>query len=988
MNAAMPEVRRETTQQGILFSIVDSSGPVAPSLWALKADVLSPAGRRAIPVLLSLLTDDRVSGTEADSILVPYKTLASRSAFDLERLGLPEPAPVTILIENDGLLTDPGFRFRYEILRLDGRPLMGWRRDGIFLSAGTRQWTLPDPLYSLLDRIDAFNATPAESVDERFRRWSEIRHLLPEDADVDEYLQGTQVGFASSFTLDVRAAEDGSVTFDPVLVRPRSVIDPEPEHDLDDPDSIGREDGQMPSLPEAVAQSLMGQFTRYSSARSRYALEGGWFVAVDEPLRQALQVVREMQQASPAERRTFASNPSAVLRERLSESLQEEELEKLFYEPPDYGQRVASAGVWKPKVLPFLKQAAEPWLPPEILGILIDGQEVRIRPEHLAGVRADIQSAIEQSKAAVEYEGRQIPANEETLGILDTLQQEVDRAQGTGKPPLEPKQPVERHVLLLEERDNLLELGYAPTEWKHREGEPRVPPGLLSSLKPHQRQGLEWLQRHWLDGSPGALLADDMGLGKTLQVLAFLLWMKRQPGFRSRDQRPILVVAPTGLLANWVDEHNLHLERPGLGAPLRAYGEGLKEIRREHTRGVTEAGAGAPVLHVSRAQEAAWVLTTYETLRDYVHSFGRVSWSVAVLDEAQKIKNPGALISEECKAVASKADFVIPMTGTPVENRLADLWSIVDTCQPGVLRDLNSFVRQYDTNRDPTGGELRQLKELITHRDSPPPSRPGLMLRRMKWQELRGLPEKHSAELKAEMPSDQATAYDAVVAKARGAGKDRGGMLQALHHLRSVSLHPRPLSDTDTDDRYIAASARLEQAFRVLDGIAENGERALIFLESRDMQPILQGMIQRRYSLDHPPMVINGSVAGDSRKQMVKRFQKGDGFDCMILSPKAGGVGLTLTSANHVIHLSRWWNPAVEDQCTDRIYRIGQEKPVYIHIPLAIHPRHREHSFDVKLHALLERKRSLSMQVLGLAPSAGGRADLDELYGDTVIGTA
>jgi len=170
--------------------------------------------------------------------------------------------------------------------------------------------------------------------------------------------------------------------------------------------------------------------------------------------------------------------------------------------------------------------------------------------------------------------------------------------------------------------------------------------------------------------------------------------------------------------------------------------------------------------------------------------------------------------------------------------------------------------------------------------------------------------------------------------------------------------------------------------FETLDQVRHDGDKALIFLESLEMQKYLAALIKRRYALADLPMIISGEVSGSKRQERVDRFQSDPNFDAMILSPKAGGVGLTLTRANHVIHLSRWWNPAVEDQCTDRVYRIGQDKPVHVYYLQAVHPTISEHSFDVKLHALLDRKRALSRQLL--LPSSFADGDASELYNETV----
>jgi SNF2 family DNA or RNA helicase len=205
-----------------------------------------------------------------------------------------------------------------------------------------------------------------------------------------------------------------------------------------------------------------------------------------------------------------------------------------------------------------------------------------------------------------------------------------------------------------------------------------------------------------------------------------------------------------------------------------------------------------------------------------------------------------------------------------------------------------------------------------------------------------------------------------------------------LHGLRKVSLIAEPLGIEGLTDTDVDASARLKASIQILDELHDRGEKALLFVEYLDLQEALIPYLQRRYDLPKPPLRISGSVSGTKRKQKVDEFQsRGQGeFDVMLLSPKAGGVGLTLTAANHVIHLSRWWNPAVEDQCTDRVYRIGQTKTVQVHIPLAIHPRFQEHSFDVNLHALLERKRELSRSVL--APSVATDQDMAHLFASTV----
>jgi hypothetical protein len=314
------------------------------------------------------------------------------------------------------------------------------------------------------------------------------------------------------------------------------------------------------------------------------------------------------------------------------------------------------------------------------------------------------------------------------------------------------------------------------------------------------------------------------------------------------------------------------------------------------------------------------------------------------------------------------ADFIIGLTGTPIENRMEDLWSIMDIVDPGRLGDLKSFSARYGS------AEVAALEELRDHLLSSDDGAPTPILRRLKSNELEGLPKKTTHARRRPMPPVQAQAYADLVAQAKNA--EGFGTLQALHGLRSISLHPMAPSSAASrqQDDYIAGSARTMELFSILDAISEKREKALIFLESLELQDYLALMIKERFKLAERPLLINGQVNGELRQNRVNAFQQRRGvFDVMILSPRAGGVGLTLTTANHVIHLSRWWNPAVEDQCTDRVYRIGQTREVHVYFPMAIHPNFDDGSFDALLDSLLERKRALSRRML--IPPISARRD-------------
>jgi HJR/Mrr/RecB family endonuclease len=332
----------------------------------------------------------------------------------------------------------------------------------------------------------------------------------------------------------------------------------------------------------------------------------------------------------------------------------------------------------------------------------------------------------------------------------------------------------------------------------------------------------------------------------------------------------------------------------------------------------------------------------------------------------QKVKSPSSLLTRAAKTLNS--NFVLGLTGTPIENQLTDLWCLMDIIIPGTLGDLKSFCKDYQPSDE---SQLETLRKAML---DPSAAGPAPVLRRMKADHLDGLPKKHIHVRRRVMQGVQAQNYSDIVTRAKD--PESGPILETLHFLRGVSLHPTwpPATEIVDPKSFIEQSARLTETFLILDEIAAQREKVLIFLESLDLQEHLALIIQKRYKLARRPMQINGEVSGEKRQDLVDKFQSELGsFDVMILSPRAGGVGLTLTSANHVIHLSRWWNPAVEDQYTDRVYRIGAKRDVHIYYPLAVHPLYNDSSFDELLHALLEKKRLLSRRML--VPPADSDAD-------------
>jgi SNF2 family DNA or RNA helicase len=488
------------------------------------------------------------------------------------------------------------------------------------------------------------------------------------------------------------------------------------------------------------------------------------------------------------------------------------------------------------------------------------------------------------------------------------------------------------------------------------------PIGTRTPFKPHQDVGFKWLVDSWLAGWPGVLLADDMGLGKSYQALAFLAWMKRNQDVAAkqgvRRQLPILVVAPTALLENWIKESKAHLYDGTLGSNRAdIFGSSLKKFRN-----TDPATSATEALNWRKIEEHDWVLTTYETLADYQTSFARIPFAVGVFDEIQKIKDPGTLNAVSSKSV--NAEFVLGLSGTPVENRIEDLWSVMDRVCPGFLGDLKVFSSSY---KDAKIEDYRVLSDMIM---KPIDGAPAIVLRRMKVDVLEGLPPKTIDAKHVKMPDVQATKFEEIVKDWNGAqARGRGAMLDLVQKLRAVSLFPGDPKKSDLTTRkgvaeWTGQSARLVRTFEILHELEAKGQRGLVFVEHRGMQTLLAQAVSTEFGIE-PPIIINGATPGARRSDMVDEFEaRKTKFDLMVLSPKAAGVGLTILSANHVIHLSRWWNPAIEDQCNDRVYRIGAKLPVTIHIPIAVHPRFGDDSFDVQLDRLIEHKRKISHGLL------------------------
>ena len=477
------------------------------------------------------------------------------------------------------------------------------------------------------------------------------------------------------------------------------------------------------------------------------------------------------------------------------------------------------------------------------------------------------------------------------------------------------------------------------------------------SLKAHQEYGIAWLQNLYQYAPTqvsGCLLADDMGLGKTLQLLCFIGEYLET----AEDKKPALVVAPVSLLENWEAEINRFFSAK-FGKVLSLYGDNLKQrkipkhlissqLRNDY--GITN------LLEENWLGGADIVLTTYETMRDLEFSLGRVDWSIMICDEAQKIKVPTAMVTKAAKA--QKADFKIACTGTPVENSLVDLWCLFDFIQENLMGSLSEFNKEYrrpiEKKDDEDNAIIDELRQLIEPQ----------VLRRMKH-DVAELPAKHEINdcKNIEISTLQRTLYKQVSNDYRSLSEEghKGVMLKALHDMRMICAHPLNFQEKAT----IKDSPKAEWLINTLETIKQKNEKVIIFTEFRAIQVFLKRLLLERFGLN--VTTVNGdsntnSRVGLTRQGIIDKFQETNGFNVIILSTVAVGFGVNIQKANHVIHYTRSWNPAKEDQATDRAYRIGQDKEVYVYYP-SIAADDFE-TFEIKLDKLLSSKRSLADDML------------------------
>ncbi|TPL75952.1 DEAD/DEAH box helicase [Mesorhizobium sp. B2-3-15] len=955
----------------------DRSGLLGRFMRVKKVDLetLSGADRRLVLALADLKSTADGLGEavqiSADRITLGHRLAAALDNSTAVEIGLPALTDLTLRTDAEGVLGTEGFRLQVQWQRSGQQRTP--KRTGSLLETDRGLQRLPLWMLEAIQVAEGFRKSKDDA--EHWEALARFRKALEPGVDMSadsamarlsmtDFLSGLEVSLADGFSIS--PTHDG----DDFEVLPFA-------NERLDPDEVTSE-----AMAELAGPDL-AQFQRRLRERgalNAFRLAPGKFLVVDRSAGAALKVMADMQRAAPEERRAFVRNPRARITEaveaqlrrqsgfqELSSAAQEEAVEAaagpLFIETEEYSRfsdRVTGIETYSGNPIGEVASSGTTWLP-EVFTDEVLKRLDKLRTPELEELRDRLQTAIERGAATLSFEGIELPANGQTLHVLE------GRLQSRRPADEEPNHDdVGRNgPIILKTEVNFDDVSWRPIRGpRHSNLGDGVPYAIKTRLKDHQVESLGLQIESWKAGLPGILNADEQGLGKTLQTIAFLTWLNehmKRDGTAGRG--PMLIVAPTSLLENWELEVSQHVESPGLGHLIRLYGSatGARKLAGANGRDTLDGESRLDFSDIhgainTGAGHLTWILTTYTTLTNYQHSLGKIPFAVAVFDEIQNIKNPGTLAANAARAI--NADFRIGLTGTPIENSTVDLWAIMDQLTPGALGSLREFRDRYGTPDEDNMSELHS-RVFKTQNGLPP-----LAFRRLKETVARDLPTKSRFMHPRAMPPLQADRYEEARVKLASGGP--GAALKMLHHIRSVSVHPA-INAQEGAQEFIDASGRLAATFDILRRIKSARERALVFIESRQMQFRFMELVRAEFGLARVEL-INGDTPIQKRQAVVNRFQQhltnDGGFDLLVLGPKAAGTGLTLTAATHVIHLSRWWNPAVEEQCNDRVHRLGQTRPVTVHVPMAVHPEYREHSFDLLLQSLMQKKRKLASSAL------------------------
>jgi len=912
-----------------------------------------------------------------DGACCPYDSFLQihRLNFELTRLWT-DWSPFLLEIDRTSDLGRKDFYYKYRFkLGSDEVPL---ERIGYYVrrvATGTI-YHLDDQTYALVSAMDQFNSLPEDrkTKSASWLTFAKVKGCAEAvGADLDRYLASNDVVIPSRIALDIFPHRDGSISF-------------------------------VPRCKEISSDGFREAFLRNPDEQNVYSIDlaGNRRVRVvlDDEQREVLRRMKQAQHLRGEAKRSAIEHPeqyfdgvldSVILPYgRRVEGIGEFDFMSVPA-PPKRKETIFTLGL--PDELPSTPQAESSYQVPTHIECKEHGTNAPIRIDFpnqsgLRGFRELVGRAIANGTHSLHYEGRELIADEDLYKALGE-----GPTSSTDASPIKEGHKAKKYLLIYTDEEQLKDWDQQTVQDASRPIEQSLqferPASLLDEvkLKPHQVQGVEWLQNcHRLKPQRrGSLLADDMGLGKTLQLLTYVAWsIENDPdlGLNSpaAPWRPVLVIVPLVVLENevWQSEIKRFFKADGaVFEPVLAFhGNTVKAFKRKDTVG-REVVVGKSVLEIERFMDYRLVITNYETIVNYQHSFaqlieGKPIWSILITDEAQEYKTPSTKISHAIKALDPK--MRLACTGTPVENRLLDLWNLMDSLQPALLGTAKEFTRNFESaDENEAVAKLEALRERLLF------GKPNAFVVRRDKSELSDLPPKQITVVDCPM-SDFEIAMHSQLLKMLPEHRRQGTHLSILHRLVQLYQHPHLLKEDQgflDPDRLLQESSKLKTVVEILSRVRDRREKAVVFSRFVNMQQILAAVLSKIFDLN--VQIINGSPSQQegvkssattsrskqARKQILDNFRSKPGFNVIVLSPFVAGIGLTITEANHVIHYGRWWNPAVEAQATDRVYRIGQERDVHVYLPTLTDPSGRiSTSFDQRLHCILDQKSTLASEFL------------------------
>lgn len=945
------------TPDSLVIKHLKGNNLLEPATW-LTAENITPLGTLFFQRIQPLIEQEIISVSE-NNLVITYDNLnvLLRPPIEFDLLSTLVPwAPFSISISANGYAGSPHFSLQY--LFILGRNHSFPQRIGPFLKRDRVIYRLSPNTFRLLEVIDAFNLLPEnkKTKQEALTVLEKVK-ALTNNSGLDDYLNKETIVLPNKVKLDVEFEKNGLISL-------------------------------VPSFEGVPSDAMKREFLRFSEVQSIYDLEGENYnrlrVIISDPIKDILRDIQKIRHVGGSTKDRVLADIFSCLSDGLNRDLIDLTI---------FGPRVKGIGEIPLRAKIIIQGKSRDWADFEnisqtsnLFKIEATNTDNESHLLHFSSVQeiSDLADAVREAKdgkrATVEFKGNKLLIDETLTDGLQEIESMLQPASKDKVDDIRNKVRNSRCLLIYtnEETSEYLE-GNQSVPLVNLLQHPIVPKSLKGTivrngnkeklvLKQHQLDGIKWLQNLFRNREfrRGCLLADDMGLGKTLQILAFLAWCIEEGYYQGLGQEsgpyePILIVAPLILLQNWKDEMDLYFSDDIFEPILLLHDKTLKTLIKKGSVG-KEVVLGTSRLDIDRIREHRIVITNYDTVKNYQHSFGRIPWSIIVTDEAQEFKDQNAR-SDALKSL--KALFKIVATGTPVENRLLDLWNLLDYMQPGSLvgssKDFSGlYEKKIEEKSDAERLALStQLRRILFY------GKPDtFILRREKKDELPDLPKKHEERLECDLSGSQRQLHLDLVQNLLSTNKAHHFLI--IHTLRRLYLHPHLLDDQkpiDNPQTLIEASPKLQRLIEILTRIKKRKEKVLIFAVLQDMQTILTQVLGSYFGLEID--VINGAPDSSRRDQMnyrkelIDKFSQKIGFNILVLSPRVAGVGLTITEANHVIHYERWWNPAKESQATDRAYRIGQKRDVYVYYLIAKDNRSEFESFDQKLDQLLAEKKRL-----------------------------